>query len=195
MNGRELLQRLRAVQPALPVLVMTAYGTIEQAVAAMRDGASDYIVKPFEADELERRVARYVQPTAATASTVATASTAGAASDERDESAESHRPDESDEPVAHDSRSRAMLELARRVAASDVTVLLSGESGTGKEVLARYIHARSKRSGGPFIAVNCAAIPEQMLEALLFGHENGAFTGAQSRSDGKFVQAPGSAAP
>jgi two-component system response regulator FlrC len=95
------------------------------------------------------------------------------------------------QPVAEDPRSRALLELAARVAQSDVTVLLAGESGTGKEVYARFIHARSKRSAGPFIAVNCAAIPEQMLEALLFGHEKGAFTGAQARSTGKFVQANG----
>jgi two-component system response regulator FlrC len=95
------------------------------------------------------------------------------------------------EPVADDPASRKLLELAARVAQSDVTVLLNGESGTGKEVLARFIHAHSKRSAGPFVAVNCAAIPEQMLEALLFGHEKGAFTGAQARSVGKFVQANG----
>jgi two-component system response regulator FlrC len=94
-------------------------------------------------------------------------------------------------PVAEDPRSRALLALALRLAQSDVTVLLNGESGTGKEVLARYIHANSKRCAGPFVAVNCAAIPEQMLEALLFGYEKGAFTGAQGRSVGKFVQANG----
>jgi two-component system response regulator FlrC len=147
------------------VLLMTAYGTIDQAVAAMRDGAVDYLVKPFEAEELERRVARYVRtPSAAKVGTL---------------------------PVAEDPRSRALLELATRVAQSDVTVLLNGESGTGKEVLARFIHGHSKRSSGPFVAVNCAAIPEQMLEALLFGYEKGAFTGAQARSVGKFAQANG----
>ena len=146
---------------------MTAYGTIDQAVAAMRDGAVDYLVKPFEAEELEQRVARYVRPAAAA------------------------RCRASNAPVAEDPVSRKLLELAARVAQSDVTVLLNGESGTGKEVLARFIHARSKRSAGPFVAVNCAAIPEQMLEALLFGHEKGAFTGAQARSVGKFVQANG----
>jgi two-component system response regulator FlrC len=163
MDGRELLRRLRQRQSALPVLLMTAYGTIDQAVAAMREGAVDYLVKPFEADELERRVARYARPAA--------------------------RP--SAQPIAADAKSRALLDLAARVAQSDVTVLLSGESGTGKEVYARFIHASSKRSTGPFVAVNCAAIPEQMLEALLFGHEKGAFTGAQTRSTGKFVQANG----
>jgi two-component system response regulator FlrC len=166
VDGRELLRRLQQRDAAPPVLLMTAYGTIDQAVAAMRDGAVDYLVKPFEAEELEQRVARYVH----------------AGGKPRDATPQS-------EPVAEDPASRKLLELAARVAQSDVTVLLNGESGTGKEVLARFIHARSKRNAGPFIAVNCAAIPEQMLEALLFGHEKGAFTGAQARSVGKFVQA------
>ena len=163
VDGRELLRRLQQRPSSPPVLLMTAYGTIDQAVAAMRDGAVDYLVKPFEAEELERRVARYARPAAA----------------ERGGS----------EPVAEDPISRALLALALRVAQGDVTVLLHGESGTGKEVLARFIHTRSKRNAGPFVAVNCAAIPEQMLEALLFGYEKGAFTGAQARSVGKFVQA------
>jgi two-component system response regulator FlrC len=167
VDGAELLRRLRQKNAAPPVLLMTAYGTIDQAVAAMRDGAVDYLVKPFEAEELERRVARFARPAASAAARLG------------------------QEPIAEDPRSRALLDLAARVAQSDVTVLLTGESGTGKEVYARFIHARSKRSAGPFIAVNCAAIPEQMLEALLFGHEKGAFTGAQARSAGKFVQANG----
>ncbi len=167
VDGSELLRRLRQRQTAPPVLLMTAYGAIDQAVAAMRDGAVDYLVKPFEAEELERRVARFVRPAPSIAARLG------------------------QEAVAEDPRSRALLDLAARVAQSDVTVLLTGESGTGKEVYARFIHARSKRSAGPFIAVNCAAIPEQMLEALLFGHEKGAFTGAQARSTGKFVQANG----
>jgi two-component system, response regulator FlrC len=166
VDGRELLRRLQQRPSAPPVLLMTAYGTIEQAVAAMRDGAVDYLVKPFEAEELERCVARYARPAAAM-----------------------HR--NASAPVAEDARSRALLTLAVRVAQSDVTVLLNGESGTGKEVLARYIHASSKRNAGPFVAVNCAAIPEQMLESLLFGYEKGAFTGADKRSVGKFAQANG----
>jgi two-component system response regulator FlrC len=173
VDGRELLRRLQQRQSAPPVLLMTAYGTIEQAVLAMRDGAVDYLVKPFEAEELERRVARFVRP--AQREHVMSAAPAKSRA----------------QPVAEDPRSRSLLELAARVAQSDVTVLLNGESGTGKEVLARFIHAESKRSAGPFIAVNCAAIPDQMLEAILFGHEKGAFTGAQARSVGKFVQASG----
>jgi two-component system response regulator FlrC len=167
VDGRELLRRLQQRPSPPPVLLMTAFGTIDQAVAAMRDGAVDYLVKPFEAQELEQRVGRYVR-----------------------HSSEAAVPATS-LPVAEDPASRKLLELATRIAASDVTVLLNGESGTGKEVLARFIHVHSKRSAGPFVAVNCAAIPEQMLEALLFGHEKGAFTGAQARSVGKFVQANG----
>jgi two-component system response regulator FlrC len=167
VDGAELLRRLRQKTSAPPVLLMTAYGTIDQAVAAMREGAVDYLVKPFEAEELERRVARYARPAPTAAARLC------------------------QEPIAEDPRSRALLDLAARVAQSDVTVLLTGESGTGKEVYARFIHSHSKRSAGPFVAVNCAAIPEQMLEALLFGHEKGAFTGAQARSAGKFVQANG----
>jgi two-component system response regulator FlrC len=170
VDGRELLRRLQQREGAPPVLLMTAYGTIDQAVAAMREGAVDYLVKPFEAEELEQRVARYVRTSGAGVAREGLPST---------------------EPVAEDPVSRKLLELAARVAQSDVTVLLNGESGTGKEVLARFIHGHSKRNTGPFVAVNCAAIPEQMLEALLFGHEKGAFTGAQARSVGKFVQANG----
>ena len=167
VDGRELLRRLQQRPAPPPVLLMTAYGTIDQAVAAMREGAVDYLVKPFEAEELEERVARYFRAGAVPAAAPASL------------------------PVAEDPVSRKLLELAARVAQSDVTVLLNGESGTGKEVLAHFIHSHSKRSAGPFVAVNCAAIPEQMLEALLFGHEKGAFTGAQARSVGKFVQANG----
>jgi two-component system, response regulator FlrC len=176
VDGAELLRRLREKPAAPPVLLMTAYGTIDQAVAAMRNGAVDYLVKPFEADELERRVARFARPARAVPMSSAAPSIAARLGQE---------------PIAEDPRSRVLLELAARVAQSDVTVLLTGESGTGKEVYARFIHAHSKRGAGPFVAVNCAAIPDQMLEALLFGHEKGAFTGAQARSVGKFVQANG----
>jgi two-component system response regulator FlrC len=168
VDGCELLRKLRQLKAPPPVLLMTAYGTIEQAVLAMREGAVDYLVKPFEAEELERRVVRFLRPAAA----IQTAQPGV-------------------RPIAEDAKSRALADLAARVAQSDVTVLLTGESGTGKEVYARFIHASSKRSAGPFVAVNCAAIPDQMLEALLFGHEKGAFTGAQARSTGKFVQANG----
>jgi len=164
MNGHELLAQLQQKFPALPVLLMTAYGDIKSAVNAMREGAVDYLVKPFKSQSLVEAVSRYVkgQPL-------------------QDEN----------QPVAESESSRQLLGLARRVAATDSTVLISGESGTGKEVLARYIHDQSGRAGGPFVAINCAAIPENMLEATLFGHEKGAFTGAYNSSAGKFEQANG----
>ncbi len=163
MDGHALLQQIKADRPQLPVLLMTAYGTVKNAVAAMRDGASDYLVKPFEAEVLINMVARYVlPPTSADA-----------------------------EIIAVDERSRTLVELADRVAGSDVTVMITGESGTGKEVLARYIHRRSRRAAQAFVAINCAAIPENMLEAMLFGYEKGAFTGASQASPGKFEQAQG----
>jgi len=165
VDGHELLQRVRTRWPEVPVVLITAYGTIERAVAAMRDGAADYIVKPFEADALINLVARLGRA---------------------DETGE-----ETDAPVAADPRSLETLSLARRIARTDVTVLITGESGTGKEVFARYLHGRSARAAGPFIAINCAAIPESMLEAVLFGHEKGAFTGASTAHTGKFEQAQG----
>lgn len=164
MDGHTLLRQIKTTHPDLPVLLMTAYGSIEKAVAAMHDGAVDYLVKPFEAEVLVSKVAALVRPI-------------------NDEPIEG--------PVAEDLRSREVLELARRVALSEATVLLNGESGTGKEVFARYIHQRSPRVDGPFIAINCAAIPENMLEAVLFGYEKGAFTGAYQSAPGKFEQAQG----
>ena len=171
VDGHELLRRVRGRWPTLPVVLITAHGTIARAVAAMRDGAVDYLVKPFDADSLVslvRRAARPVRPVAA-----------------------QDVPADPSDPVAVDPRSRDLLAVARRVAASDVTVLISGESGTGKEVYARFLHGASKRKSGPFIAINCAAIPDNMLEAMLFGHEKGAFTGATGAHAGKFEQAQG----
>ncbi len=165
VDGHELLRRVTHSSPETPVLMMTAYGTIDLAVAAMRGGAVDYLVKPFEAEQLRERVARVLS--------------------------ESPVPEQNHSPVVADPRSQELMRLAKRVAESDVTVLLTGESGTGKEVVARYVHACSARSEEPFVAINCAAIPDQMLEAMLFGYEKGSFTGAQGRRDGKFVQANG----
>jgi two-component system response regulator FlrC len=161
-NGYQLLSSIKRMRPDLPVVLMTAYGTVAQAVAAMREGATDYIVKPFDAQALidmaRRQLALRVVP---------------------------------NELVAVDPESRRLVSLARKIAENDATVLITGESGTGKEVYARFIRDHSARAIAPFVAINCAAIPENMLEATLFGYEKGAFTGALGAHAGKFEQAQG----
>ncbi len=164
MDGYRLLQQVRDRHLGLPLVLMTAYGSIDKAVAAMREGAADYLVKPFDAQRLLRTVDRFL-----------------ASNDDG--------PD--DGWITVDPQTRRLRQLAGRVAHSDATVLITGESGTGKEVLARFLHAHSPRAEGPFVAVNCAAIPETMLEATLFGHEKGAYTGAGAAREGKFEQADG----
>lgn len=162
MSGEILLKRVKTLYPDIPIMLMTAYGTIEQAVDAMRDGAVDYMVKPFEAEVLISMVSRYM----------------GESRDDTD-------------MITVDSASSELVTIAKRVADSDATIMISGESGTGKEVLARFIHKNSSRAEQPFVAINCAAIPENMLEATLFGYEKGAYTGAYKASPGKFEQAQG----
>jgi len=164
MDGHALLAEVKRRQPHVPVLLMTAYGVIDQAVSAMRAGACNYITKPFEPEALVAQVVRHMLPAAW---------------------------GEADDVVAEDAATRETLDLARRVAATDATVLITGESGTGKEVLARTIHQLSPRADKPFVAINCAAIPENLLESTLFGYEKGAFTGAQNTTPGKFEQADG----
>jgi two-component system response regulator FlrC len=164
MDGHSLLRRIKTQHPDLPVVLMTAYGTIQKAVEAMRDGAVDYLVKPFEAGVLVDMVSRLVAETPVNAG---------------------------QDLVAEDEHTRALVALASRVAATDATVLITGQSGSGKEVFARYIHGNSPRADQPFVAINCAAIPENMLEAVLFGYEKGAFTGAYQSNPGKFEQADG----
>ncbi len=163
MDGHHLLAEIQRKHPQVPVLLMTAFGDIEQAVRAMQEGAVDYLVKPFEADVLISSVTRYVCMEDAVANDI----------------------------IAEDGNSKRVLSLADKVAGSEATVLITGESGTGKEVLARYVHNRSARRDCPFVAVNCAAIPDTMLEATLFGFQKGAFTGAYQTCPGKFERAQG----
>lgn len=163
MSGLSLLRNIKLKWPELPMLLMTAYATIDDAVSAMRDGASDYMAKPFAPEVLLNLVSRYLPvPTI-----------------------------DSNDPVIGDEKSVALLALAKKVAQSDASVMISGPSGSGKEVLSQYIHNQSKRSDKPFVAINCAAIPENMLESTLFGYEKGAFTGALQACPGKFEQAQG----
>jgi len=164
LSGHDLLQHITESHAHIPVLLMTAYGSVRDSVDAMRHGAVDYLVKPFEPKELVDIVQRQLGH-AIVSST--------------------------DMPVAVDAYSQQLLQLSARVAQSNSTALILGESGTGKEVLARFIHQKSSRANKPFIAINCAAIPENMLEAMLFGYEKGAYTGALACTPGKFEQANG----
>ena len=162
MDGHALLKVIKEQYSKIPVLLMTAHGNVQKAVEAIQLGAVDYLVKPFDAEVLVNTVEQYVSNEAAGSDFIAVSEV-----------------------------TRNVLEIAEKVSNSEATVMITGESGTGKEVLARYIHKHSPRVDKPFIAINCAAIPENMLEATLFGYEKGAFTGAYKASVGKFEQAQG----
>jgi DNA-binding NtrC family response regulator len=164
-SGIDVLRGSRKLNPGLPVVVLTAYGTVHTAVEAMKEGAVDFLEKPVEIDDLFRLVAAVAGETAAEDSF----SVAGGPT-----------------IVGAHPKVRTALRLLERVARTDSTVLLTGESGTGKELFAQALHALSPRREGPFVAVNCAAIPETLMENELFGHERGAFTGAHRRQPGRF---------
>lgn len=165
MDGIELLQQAHRMDPQMPVVLLTAFGTIENAVEAMRMGARDYLLKPFSSHQLLGTVERYVRKSAESAPT--------------------------DLMVYSGPSMRELMEKAMQVAQSDATVLIQAESGTGKELLARSIHENSNRRKGPFVALNCAAMPENLLESELFGHEKGSFSGAVASKPGKFELASG----
>ena len=161
MSGLTLLQNIKSKYPEIPVLLMTAYATIDDAVKAIRDGAIDYLAKPFSPEVLLNQVSRYA-PVHKVASCT---------------------------PVFGDPNTAALFKMAEKVAASDASVMITGPSGSGKEVLSRYLHDKSPRKEEAFVAINCAAIPDTMLESTLFGYEKGAFTGAIQACPGKFEQA------
>ncbi|WP_391089473.1 sigma 54-interacting transcriptional regulator [Vibrio sp. NH-UV-68] len=163
MGGLALLRNIKQHWPNLPVLLMTAYANIEDAVSAMKDGAIDYMAKPFAPEVLLNMVSRYAPV----------------------------KSDDNGDAVVADEKSIKLLALAEKVAKTDASVMVLGPSGSGKEVMSRYIHNASNRKDGPFVAINCAAIPDNMLEATLFGYEKGAFTGAVQGCPGKFEQAQG----
>jgi len=178
MSGPELLLGIKAVNPEIPLILMTAYGTVETAVQAMKDGAADYLTKPLDLEELLIRLARVTEQSRLR-------------SEVRDLQARLVERHRLEGIIGESGRMQEVLALAKRVAPSDATVLIRGESGTGKELIARAIHFNSARASGPLVNLNCAALPEQLLESELFGHEKGAFTGAVGQRKGRFEQADG----
>ena len=173
MNGLQLLGEIKQAEPHVPVIVITGYGSVQNAVEAMQGGASDYLLKPFSNEALQAAISR-----------------AGIVPQERS----SVRPDRGTlaaerRIVTRDPQFLGLLKVAENIAASSATVLVQGESGTGKELLARFIHERGGRRDEPYVAVNCAALPDTLAESELFGHEKGAFTGAVTRKIGKFEAA------
>jgi DNA-binding NtrC family response regulator len=176
-NGVELLRALREVSPDSEVVLMTAYGTVETAVQAMREGAYDFVEKPLKRMSIVKSVRK--------------AAERHSLLEENRSLRQEIQLLKSREIVGQSAALRRVLDVATQAAPSTATVLILGESGTGKELIARSIHHKSARAKGPFVAVNCAAIPESILEAELFGHERGAFTGAVAKREGRFARARG----
>ena len=178
MSGMDVLAKIRELNELVPVIVITAYGTIESAVDAMKKGAFDYITKPFNRDELRLTLEKALKMRRLEKENV----------ELRAQVNERYR---FESIIGAGQKIKDVLDMAGRVAASDASVLITGESGTGKELLAKGIHYNSRRIDGPFVAINCAAIPENLIESELFGHVKGSFTGAVKDREGKFEQADG----
>jgi DNA-binding NtrC family response regulator len=178
MDGMELLERLVRTYPSLDVIMITAYGTVEDAVRAIKRGASNYIQKPFTADELSIRVTKSLE-------------FRGLAEENRNLRKELGGKYSFNQIIGASQRMLKVFEAMEMVIDSKATVLVQGDSGTGKELVARAIHINSPRKNGAFVKINCAAMPETLMESELFGHEKGAFTGAIKTTDGRFVQAHG----
>ena len=178
LNGLELCERVSLNRPDIPVLVMTAFGSLETAVAAIRVGAYDFVTKPIDLEPLGLAVERAIRHRALTREVVRL----------RQAVREARR---FEELIGTSAAMGRLYDLIERVAPVDATVLITGESGTGKEMVARALHRRSKRRSGRFTAINCAAVPEALLESELFGHQKGAFTDAVADRPGLFVEASG----
>jgi len=179
MDGMDLLKAIKATRPDTEVVIMTAFGTIEKAVEAMREGAYDFVTKPLKKPLVVRSVTRAAERASLMAENAALRAELEAVAGDRT-------------LIGNSAAMRKVLDTVNQVApASSTTVLILGASGTGKELVARAIHRKSPRARGPFVAINCAAIPVTLLESELFGHERGAFTGAFARREGRFKQADG----
>ena len=173
MNGLEFLKLIRQINSDVPVVMMTAYGNVETAVEAMRNGANNYVLKPFSLEEIKLVVKKELDVRALR-------------SENRNLREELGKKYEYPNIVARSAKMQEVLAAVERVAPTNSTVLIGGESGVGKELVARAIHQRSRRASGPFVKINCTAIPENLLESELFGYEKGAFTGATTSKPGKF---------
>lgn len=179
MDGMEAFTRIHALKPSLPVVIMTAYSSVDDAVEAMKHGAHDYLTKPLNFDRLRLTLTRALDHHQV-----------------EGEPQQSQVEKDKSQPlkssiIGNSPPMQELLEMISYVAATEATVLITGESGTGKELVAAALHTNSNRYDGPFVKVNCAAMAETLLESELFGHEKGAFTGADRRREGKFVQADG----
>ncbi|MBN1546553.1 MAG: sigma-54-dependent Fis family transcriptional regulator [Syntrophaceae bacterium] len=178
VSGLEALDQIKAYNPVIPIIIMTAFASVETAVEALKSGAYDYLTKPLDFDELKIVMQRAMEHTYLKKENRTLKETLAGRFDRRS-------------IIGRSAVMTSLLDTVTHIAASDATVLISGESGTGKEVIAAAIHFNSPRREGPFVRINCAAITETLLESELFGHERGAFTGAERRRDGKFRQADG----
>jgi len=176
ISGIEALKEIKAYNPAIPILIMTAYSNVETAVEAIKAGAYDYLTKPLDFDDLRLTMDRALDHAALRDENKALRQTLAASFDPGG-------------IIGQSAPMRRLMEMLATIAPSEATVMITGESGTGKELIARAIHANSQRRKGPYIAVNCAALTETLLESELFGHEKGAFTGAERRRDGRFLAA------
>jgi two-component system response regulator HydG len=179
MDGMEAFARIHALQPALPVVIMTAYSSVDDAVEAMKHGAHDYLTKPLDFDRLRLTLTRALDHHQVEEKR------------QQVQARESQGQMRSSSIIGSSPPMQELLEMISYVAATEATVLITGESGTGKELVAAELHKNSDRHDGPFVKVNCAALAETLLESELFGHEKGAFTGADRRREGRFVQANG----
>ena len=178
VSGLEALDKIKTYNPAIPVIIMTAYSSVETAVEALKQGAHDYLTKPLDFDKLKITIERAMEHTRLKEENRLLKETLGKQFDRQN-------------IIGQSPAMTRLLETVAQVAPSEATVLISGESGTGKELIAGAIHFNSHRKDGPYIKINCAAITETLLESELFGHEKGAFTGADRRKEGRFFQAHG----
>jgi two-component system response regulator HydG len=176
MSGIEALQRIKQYNPAIPILIMTAYSSVDSAVEALKAGAYDYLTKPLDFEVLKLSLARALEHSGLKAENAQLKSRLGA-------------DYEMENIIGKSPAMRALIDMMAMIAPSEATVLITGESGTGKELIAKSIHHNSQRKDRPLVVVNCAALTETLLESELFGHEKGAFTGADKRREGRFMQA------